>query len=106
MDSYVGLYRLDVTKDHKLLITGKLKREGMQRFSIYSDDLEDEIIVALANNHNIYEIDWSWEYMFAHEVINKYTIPSDSEVRDIKVNGHYIIAQCKANVTNNNDTSY
>lgn len=44
--------------------------------------------------------------MFTHEVINKYTIPSDSEVRDIKVNGKYIIAQCKANVTNNNDTSY
>lgn len=44
--------------------------------------------------------------MFTHEVINKYTIPSDSEVRDIKVNGQYIIAQCKANVTNNNETSY
>ena len=29
LDTYVGLYRLDVTKDHKLLITGKLKREGM-----------------------------------------------------------------------------
>jgi hypothetical protein len=38
--------------------------------------------------------------MFTHEVINKYTIPSDSEVRDIKVNDKYVIVQSKANVTN------
>lgn len=66
LDSFVGLYRLDITKDHKLLITGKLKRAGMQKFSVYSDDLEDELIIGLANKHNVYEIDWSWEYMFEH----------------------------------------
>ncbi len=44
--------------------------------------------------------------MFVHEVINKYTIPSDSVVKDIKVNGQYIIVQSKANVTNNNGTAY
>jgi hypothetical protein len=44
--------------------------------------------------------------MFTHEVVNKYTIPSDSQVRDIKINDKYVIVQAKANVTNNNNTSY
>jgi hypothetical protein len=44
--------------------------------------------------------------MFTHEVVNKYSIPSDSEVRDIKINDKYVIVQAKANVTNSNNTSY
>lgn len=39
LDEYVGLYRLDVLKDHKLLISGKMKRPGFSKFSVYSDDL-------------------------------------------------------------------
>lgn len=95
-----------MTKDHKLLISGKLKRDGMDKFSVYSNDLEDELIVALVNNHNVYEINWSWEYMLMHEVVNKYTIPSDSVVKDIKVNDEYVIVQSKANVTNNINSTY
>lgn len=39
-------------------------------------------------------------------MVNKYTIPSDSEVRDIKVNSKYIIVQSKANVTDNLNSTY
>jgi len=57
-------------------------------------------MIALANKHNIYEIDWSFENMFEYKVVNKYTLPSDSVVKDIKMNDKYIIAQAKADVKN------
>ena len=44
--------------------------------------------------------------MFVHEVVNKYSIPSDSVVRDIKINDRYVIVQSKANVTNTESKNY
>jgi hypothetical protein len=44
--------------------------------------------------------------MFTHEVVNKYSIPSDSQVRDIKINDKYVVVQAKANVTNSNNSNY
>jgi hypothetical protein len=41
LDSNTGLYRLDILQSQRVLITGKYKQNGMTKFSVYSDDLEN-----------------------------------------------------------------
>lgn len=41
LDSFFGLFRLAVLKDHRILIYGSYQQQGMQKFDIYSNDLED-----------------------------------------------------------------
>jgi hypothetical protein len=40
LDSYLGLIRLKIIKDHRILIQGIYRQTGMHKFDIYSDDLD------------------------------------------------------------------
>lgn len=59
LDYLNGLYRLDILHNSDVLITGRYVKDGFTRFAVYSDDLENEILIALANNHAVHEVDWS-----------------------------------------------
>ena len=59
LDYLNGLYRLDIMPNQDVLITGRYDKEGFMKFGIYSDDLEDELIIAVANAHAVYEIEWA-----------------------------------------------
>ena len=72
LDYDTGLYRLDILESQRVAITGRYTDYGFEKFGVYSDDLQDELIIALANKHSIYEIDW--HAINRPVLINKYSI--------------------------------
>jgi hypothetical protein len=54
LDYLSGLFRLDITKGQHVTITGRYLGDGFLRFSVYSDDLDEQVLVALANSHAVY----------------------------------------------------
>lgn len=104
LDYYHGLFRLDVLKNQDIRVTGRYRKDNCYRFAVYSDDLENEVIVALANSHAIYEInmaDFSDPYL-----INKYSIMEYSYIRELYMNDEYLIVQSSANATNQTHENY
>lgn len=99
LDYLFGLYRLDVMQNQDVRITGRYDKEGFYRFGIYSDDLENELIIALSNSHAVYEIDWS--NTNDPVILNKYSLMEHSHVRFITLNDRYLLVQSAANGTNN-----
>lgn len=64
---------------------------------IYTGVLDNEIILALANEHAIYEVDFSNHLQ--PKTIAKYSIMQGSRVHSVWVNEEYVVAQLSANVT-------
>ena len=64
---------------------------------VYAGHLDNEIIFALANEHAIYEVDFSNH--LKPNTIAKYSLMQDSRVHSVWVNEEYVIAQVSANVT-------
>lgn len=54
LDYYTGLYRLDILKGQAIEITGHYPVQHYTKFSLYSDDLDEQLLLVLANNHAIY----------------------------------------------------
>lgn len=54
LDFDSGLFRLDILQSQRVAITGRYRDYGFVKFGVYSDDLQDECIVALANRHSVY----------------------------------------------------
>jgi hypothetical protein len=47
---------MDITIDQQIIITGTYQAEGFTRFGVYSNNLDNQFYVVLANRHTIYEI--------------------------------------------------
>ena len=94
LDYDTGLYRLDILESQRVAITGRYTDYGFEKFGVYSDDLQDELIIALANKHSIYEIDW--HAINRPVLINKYSIMENSTVKQIFLNDRYLIVQASA----------
>jgi hypothetical protein len=54
LDYINGLYRLDIWHNSDVIITGRYIKDGFTKFAVYSDDLENEVLIALANSHAVY----------------------------------------------------
>lgn len=54
LDYDTGLFRLDILQSQIVAITGRYRDRGFTKFGIYSDDLQDECIVAVANQHTLF----------------------------------------------------
>jgi hypothetical protein len=98
LDYDTGLIRLDILQSQKIQIKGTYKDYGFEKFGVYSDDLQDEVLIALSNKHSIYEIDWHSPRNPV--LINKYSLMENSKVKQLFINDQYVIVQSTADAYN------
>jgi hypothetical protein len=99
LDYHSGVIIFDITPSQNILITGRYRTDsGFHRLGVYSSNLDNEVLFALATDHAIYEVDFSNQ--IRPQIITKYTIMSNSTVYSVWLNEEYVIAQLSANVTN------
>ena len=96
LDFDTGLFRLDILQSQRVAITGRYRDYGFEKFSVYSDDYQDECIIALANKHTVYEIDW--HKISQPKLLYKYSLMENSKVRQVMLNDDYIFVQSSAEV--------
>ena len=101
LDFLNGLYRLDILRNQDIAVMARYNKEGFTKFGVYSDDLENEVIIALANAHAVYEIDWA--DTIDPVTLNKYSLVEHSHIRSVNLNDRYLIVQSAANVTNDDN---
>jgi hypothetical protein len=104
LDPIHGLFRLDVLGNCEVTVTGRYIKEGFTRFGVYIDDLEDKLLVALANAHAVYEVDWS--DIREQVLINKYSLMEFSHVRQLLINELFVIVQSAANASNETNPNF
>lgn len=97
LDYYTGLYRLDILRGQMIEVTGHYPAEHYNKFSLYSDDLDAQLLIALSNDHAIYEI--KLDSISEPYLVHKYTIPSHSRVHQISIDSQFLIVQASANVS-------
>ncbi len=98
LDFDTGLYRLDILQSQRVAIMGQYRDYGFTRFGVYSDDYQDECIIALANKHSVYEIDW--HKTSKPILINKYSLMENSNVKQVALNDRYLMVQSSADASN------
>lgn len=99
LDFHSGVIVFDITSSQNILITGRYRTDsGFHRMGVYSGNLDNQVLFALATDHAIYEIDFTNQ--LRPQIITKYTLMSNSTVQQVWVNEQYVIAQVSANVTN------
>lgn len=76
---------------------GHYPAQHYTKFSLYSDDLDEQLLLVLANNHAIYEI--NMDRFSEPYLLTKYSIPSNSRVHQITVDSKFLIVQSSANVS-------
>ena len=73
LDYHKGVISFDITPSQNIVIKGKYRTDsGFQKMGIYSNNLADEVLLALANEHGIYEVDWTNQYR--PTIIAKYSL--------------------------------
>lgn len=85
LDYHSGVIVFDITPNQNILITGRYRTDsGYIRLGVYSSNLDNEILFALATNHAIYEVDFSNQ--LRPQIVAKYSIMSNSLIQSIWVN--------------------
>lgn len=85
LDYHSGVIVFDITPNQNILITGRYRTDsGYMRLGVYSSNLDNEILFALATNHAIYEVDFSNQ--LRPQIITKYSIMSNSTIQSVWVN--------------------
>jgi hypothetical protein len=102
LDFDTGLWRLDILLSQRVQITGRYRDYGFVKFGVYSDDYADEVIIALANKHTVYEIDW--HKISQPTLINKYSLMENSTVKQVMLNDKYLMVQSSADAKNDTHT--
>ena len=100
LDYDTGLVRLDILASQRLAITGWYRDRGFVRFGVYSDDYQDECIIALANKHTVYEIDW--HKISKPTLINKYSLMENSKIKQVMLNDQYLFVQSEVEAETEN----
>lgn len=99
LDYHSGVIIFDFTPHQQILITGRYRTDsGYLRMGVYSGNLDNEVLFALANHHSIYEVDFTNQ--LRPQIITKYSIMSNSTIHSVWINEEYVFAQISANVTN------
>ena len=104
LDYDTGLFRLDILQSQRIAITGRYRDFGFNKFGVYSDDLENEVIIALSNKHSVYEIDW--KDISRPLLINKYSLMENSTVKNLLLNDQYLIVQSSAEAYNSTNPKF
>ena len=91
LDFHSGMIRLMITDAEDLVITGRYRSDsGFTKMGIYSDNYDNSFILAFANRHAIYEVDWTNH--ISPKIIAKYALFDASNVTQIWINEQYVIA--------------
>lgn len=99
LDYHKGVISFDITPSQNIVVKGRYRTDsGYISMGIYSNNLDNEVLLALANEHGIYEIDWTNQ--LRPTIIAKYSLMEGSRVWSMWVNEEYIACQVRANVTN------
>lgn len=98
LDYDTGLFRIDILQSQRVEVTGRYRDFGFTKFAVYSDDYQDELIIAVANKHSVYEIDW--HVLTKPVLINKYSLMENSNVKQVFMNDRYLIVQSSADAYN------
>jgi hypothetical protein len=92
LDFHQGLLRFDITGSQQLLITGRYVTDsGFTKFGVFSNNLDNEFLLVLANSHAVYEVDWTNQIQPV--ILTKYSIMSNSFVNSLAVNHNYVVVQ-------------
>jgi hypothetical protein len=85
LDFHSGVTVLDFTPSQHIIITGRYAtNSGYLRLGVYSGNLDNHILFALANQHAIYEIDFTNQ--FYPQILTKYSIMSNATVISLWLN--------------------
>ena len=99
LDYHSGVIIFDITPSQNILITGRYRTDsGYLRFGVYSSNLDNEVLFALATDHAVYEVDFSNQ--LRPQIITKYSLMNNASVYQVWVNEEYVIVQVSANMTN------
>jgi hypothetical protein len=105
LDFHAGVFVLDFTPSQHLLIIGRYAtNSGYLRLGVYSGNLDNQVLFALANHHAIYEVDITNQVR--PTIITKYSIMSNATITSLWVNEEYVFAQISANVTTTSDNAW
>lgn len=98
LDYHSGVIIFDITESQHILITGRYRSDsGYIRMGVYSGNLDDHTLFALATDHAVYEVDFTNQLQ--PQIITKYTLMANSSVSQVFVNEDYVFVQLSANVT-------
>ena len=61
------------------------------RFGVYSDNMDDQLIVALANEHAVYEV--NWDTANDPKLTTKYSLVQNSTIRQVLLNREFLVVQ-------------
>jgi hypothetical protein len=98
LDYHSGVIKFDITTSQTIVIAGRYRTDsGFTRLGVYSSNMVNEVLLVLAHDHAIYEVDWTDQ--IKPEIITKYSVPEGAWMHDLWVNEGYVIAQITANLT-------
>lgn len=103
LDYFRGVYRLDITRGQHVVITGRYEGEFFTRMSVYSDDLDEQVLLALSNEHSVYEI--NMDRPTQPVLLYKYSLMQHSRVHNIMVDEKYLVVQASANATDDKNAT-
>jgi hypothetical protein len=99
LDWHTGVISFDITPSQNIVIKGRYRTAGgYHKLAVYANNLDNEVLLAMANDHGIYEVDWTNQ--IKPVLMAKYSLMEGSRVSSLWVNEEYIACQLKANVTN------
>jgi hypothetical protein len=98
LDAKKGLYRFDFSRGMDIILTGIYRaNQGFTKVAVYQSTLDGRELIALANSHAVYEIDWT--NPSKPQEAGKYSLLHGSYVRSLWLNEDFVIVQASANVT-------
>lgn len=85
LDYHSGVISFDLTPSQNIVIKGRYRSEsGFTKMGIYSSNMVNEVLLALANDHGVYEIDWTIQ--LKPVILSKYSILQGSKIVSLWVN--------------------
>ena len=98
LDYHTGVIRFNLTRAQDILIRGRYRtNSGFAKLGVYSSNLDNNILLALATTHSIIEVDWS--STISPEIIAKYSLMDSTHLNSLWLDEEYIIAEIWANIT-------
>ena len=85
LDWHTGVVSFDITPNQNIVIKGRYRTSsGYHKLGVYTNNLDNEVLLALANDHGIYEVDWSNQ--IRPIIMAKYSLMEGSRVSSLWVN--------------------
>jgi hypothetical protein len=98
LDYYSGVIAFSFNPAQKVDIVEQYRAgSGYIRLGVFSATLHDQVLFALANQHAIYEIDFTNQ--LKPTTIAKYSLMMNSTISSLCVNEEFIVVMTSANVT-------